>query len=180
MKISSSIIVGVFILGIHLISGETVLVKKVSSPSTTLHLLSIYQQGSTVYATSHLEEIEGGIWPLSFEIKSDKLEMDYPSIALHQVEVFSISEENGWKTLYTQGEKQADYDYSMGTGWVDSLSIGTVNIKSYPWIFSEKFGWLFCVEAGIMSRNIGSAYPVLAFWFWSPESGEWFLRRNTH
>jgi len=137
----------------------------------------VYQSGSDVYATKSVESTQGGVCAQVIVTLDDTRVMDYPSIALKQVDVFTLPEGGYWERIYSQGEKQNDYDFTAGSGWVDSLSIGRVFIRQYPWVYSEEKGWLYTVDAGVFNRDQGK--PVLGFWFWSQTEETWFFRLNS-
>jgi hypothetical protein len=159
---------------------ETVLVKKYIEGCDVLHLLTVYQSGSEVFATSYVEEFFPLCSPRQI-YRSVKVEFDYPSIALKE-NPESLPSVNDFRILYTQGRSVEDYDYQIGPGWISSLSIGEVYIRNYPWVYHREMGWLYCQEAGVAQDVSDSPFQikeVLSFWFWSLREGKWIYSQNT-
>jgi hypothetical protein len=89
-------------------------------------------------------------------------EMDYPSIALKEIDLFSASDE--FAVLWQNGKVLENYNPDFGTGWVDSPVLGRIFIRNYPWIHHPELGWLYVQEGPIDKFE-------LSFYFFSPEHG---------
>lgn len=145
----------------NLLSAETVLVAA-SGGCQGLHILSVYQHGSDVLVTKFLER-RYVLCHASVQTLMASIEMDYPSIALKEIEVFRADDE--WSVLWQNGKVENSYNPDFGTGWVDSQTLGLIFIRLYPWVFHPELGWLFIRESAISNQY------ELSFWFHSPEHG---------
>ncbi len=152
--------------------GETVLVTQISGvPCNALHILTVYQRGSEVLVSKHLEIVGVGCIQSVARVEA-ALEMEYPSIALTETEFF-IPNNGNWQVLYRNGVFENSYNPDWGDGWVDTLAAGYVNIKRYPWIFHPDLGWLKVTEGDIVVMNTRNvlAPKALGFYLYSAEYG---------
>jgi len=56
------------------------------------------------------------------------------------------------------------FEYSRNGGWVDSLTLGQINVLHYPWIYQESLGWTYVKQAEPIWRG-------MAWWGYSLERG---------
>ncbi len=160
--------------------GETVLVTQLNEGSgscgNTLHILTVYQQGSDVIVTKHVEELNVICAAVvSVNRLQATLEMDYPSIALREVDIFNIKNAKS-QVLYRNGVVENAYNPDWGDGWVDTRAAGYVNIKQYPWIYHPELGWLRVTEGDIVfsnrdQLNTPTTPRALSFYLYSPNYG---------
>ncbi len=171
LKIRYFLAILALLADLHL-RGETVFVTEISGvPCNALHILTVYQRGSEVLVSKHLEIVGVGCIQSVARVEA-ALEMDYPSIALIETEFF-IPKNGNWQVLYRNGVFENSYNPDWGDGWVDTPAAGYVNIKQYPWIYHPELGWLKVTEGDIVVMNTRSilAPKVLSFYLYSAEYG---------
>ncbi len=161
-----SLIVSCLLFIPSILSGETVLVTASGSPCDGLHILSVYQHGSGVYVTKFYERRDVPCVAVVGGVVASAV-MDYPSIALREIDFFSAGDE--YAVLWQNGKVLDTYNPDFGTGWVDSLVLGFIFLRHYPWIFHPELGWLFVREGPIDKFELN-------FWFFSPEEG-WLWKK---
>ncbi len=134
--------------------GETVLVTQINGdPCGALHILTVFQRESEVIVTKHVEELNM-LCPEVLTMLQATFEMDFPSIALREVDSFdNVLGSFIWQVLYRNGAVENSYNPDWGDGWVDTRAAGYVNIKRYPWIYHPGLGWLKVTEGKIVSPS---------------------------
>lgn len=79
------------------------------------------------------------------------------SVASVQVKGSSIvAQYQGTSFEEAEGEPETDndlevqsFDFAIGDGWVDSMSIGWIHMHLYPWVWSVELGWLYVMEGPV-------------------------------
>lgn len=101
-----------------------------------------------IWLTSDMEFVAvGKVLLPSLFYPNDKVIADVPSIAAkHKGDLAQIPVD---RALYRHREQVAEFDFSLGDGWVNTEVAGWLYIRPYPWVWHPVLGWLLAMEAGI-------------------------------
>ncbi|WOO42665.1 hypothetical protein [Rubellicoccus peritrichatus] len=146
--------------------GNIAVVNAYGTPCDVMHVLSAYQVGAEVWASSVMETPSQGCITLAIAIAtkhSQQIRLKAPSLVVRNIGNFNLSESewdrwnqeyvgNG-KLLYRHGDITSTYDPGLGTGWVDTMALGWAYVAFYPHIYIQDIGWFYIEEGPILSSD---------------------------
>lgn len=90
------------------------------------------------------------------------LEIDAPTLVTKVIVVFNETDLN---PILVNHLENNPFDYGAGDGWVDTVALGWVYIRFYPWVWDENMQWVYVLEGPASSANFDA---VLGVSFYQP------------